>query len=947
MTPERVKRLLGGFVFFYSLVLFGTTVAPTASFWDAGEFIAIANRLQVSHPPGAPFYMLLGRVASMFVSAPYVALAVNLVSVLASALTILLTYLIIVGLVREWQGPRETRTWTHHLVAYAGGIVGALTFAATDSFWFNAVESEVYALSMFFTAIVIWLIMRWAEEYRDDLASGRALHRYDLGPVTSRYLVIIAYLFGLATGVHLLNLLAVFFVALILFFEKFDREEWTPWQRLLGLTLTGVFASLAFFAVYPGVIIWLPELAQRLDSGTLTIGLIVAAIAAGLWYTQTRRLQIANVILMAITVVVIGYSTYALIFVRSAADPPIDENDPEDLTAIVSYLKREQYGDAPPLFDRMHSPIPQHQREYAQYGSEWEFFWEWQVKHMYIRYFMWNFVGRQSDVQDAGWTAGFDNTNAELHAMKTPSERASRNVYYGLPLLLGLIGFFYHVKRDWRRAFSVGILFVVTGIGIILYLNQTPPQPRERDYSYVASFFAFSLWIGIGAAGLVEFVTDLLRRAANPILPKLAGTGTTILLVAAVPVLMAVENYDDHDRSGRYVAPDYAYNLLNSLEHNAILFTNGDNDTFPLWYLQEVEGVRQDVRVACLSLMNTSWYLNQLKNQWSRDSEPVPMTLTDAQIAQIGVAPWQAQEVVLPVEWPQGASVTDIGVTAADSSRIENPMRWTVQGRPYSSDTNMLYVADQAVLSIIVQNAREGWRRPVYFANTTSRDSQMELQPYFQLEGLAYRIVPVRHNDVLLGRVVPEITVERLNRFRLRNLDDPKVYFDENKRRMMDNYRLTYAHAAQKILEMGDKTTAEALIDTLTRSIPFATIPSDPYTGLLVAQVLEQLGRRDDVNEVLKALEPRVLEEMDLAIQSRAQQRAARTGDYIGYIIYTYMGSGDFEAASSLYNRLADVTGDESYRQSPESLRQQFERESGLIQEGLLDTMDTDYDILP
>jgi hypothetical protein len=549
---------------------------------------------------------------------------------------------------------------------------------------------------------------------------------------------------------------------------------------------------------------------------------------------------------------------------------------------------------------------------------------------MYVRYFLWNFVGRQSDIQDATWTAGFDDFDDEIHSMKTRSERASRNVYFGLPLLLGLIGLFYHLRRDWRRAFSVAVLFLVTGIGIIIYLNQTPPQPRERDYSYVASFFAFSLWIGIGAAGMVELVLDFFREKENELIARIAGYATATVLFAAVPLLMVTQNYDDHTRTGRYVAPDYAYNLLNSLEENAVVFTNGDNDTFPLWYLQEVEGVRQDVRVACLSLMNTSWYLKQLKNQWSRDSAPVPMTFTDQQLEQLNVAPWQPQEVTLPVDRRAASSSSEIGIVPADEHLLESPMRWTMQGRPYSAETGMLYIADQAVLSILSQNAREGWKRPIYFANTTGRESQLDLQPYFQLEGLAYRIVPIKHDQTLLGRVVPDITPDRLKGFRLRNLDDKRAYFDENIRRMMDNYRLTFAHTAQQLIDAGDLETSEALLDTLITRIPFDNVPSDAYTALLVAQTLEDLGRRDEVIPIIKSLEPRVLDQMRVSLNAGSQQGVSRASDYIGYIVYAYMSAGEYEAASNLYDHLADITGDDGYRQSPDTLRDRFLRDQSL-----------------
>ncbi|MEM1271181.1 MAG: DUF2723 domain-containing protein, partial [Bacteroidota bacterium] len=505
MQHRVIDRLFGLFVFLYAFGLYVLTVAPTASFWDCGEFIAIANRLQVSHPPGAPFYMLLGRFFSMFVPTAYVSLAVNMMSVVASALTVLFAHYIIVHLIEEFRGDPEEMTFTERLMTLLGGAIGALTFAATDSFWFNAVEAEVYALSMFFTAAVVWLIMRWAILIRREIAeSDQPGRRVAFGATTSRYLVVIAYLFGLALGIHLLNLLALFFVALIVFFQVFDKPEWTGTQRFGYLAVTGVVSSLIFFAIYPGVVIYLPDLARATGSGTLTIGLIVGVVLFAIYYTHKNRMAAANVLSIGFMVVLIGYSTYALIIIRSQANPPIDENDPENLEAVVSYLKREQYGSAP-ITPRMYSPDPNHQRVYATYNSEFDFFLEYQMGEMYWRYFFWNFVGRASDVQGADWTwkPGFMREQPEFRSL-TPSEEASRNGYFALPFLLGIIGLVYHIRNDWRRAFSVGILFFVTGAAIILYLNQTPLQPRERDYSFVASFFAYSLWIGLGAYALME-----------------------------------------------------------------------------------------------------------------------------------------------------------------------------------------------------------------------------------------------------------------------------------------------------------------------------------------------------------------------------------------------------------------------------------------------------------
>ncbi|MEX0748194.1 MAG: DUF2723 domain-containing protein, partial [Rhodothermales bacterium] len=780
-------RIVAGAVFLIALVLYLLTVSPTASFWDAGEFIAIANKLEVSHPPGAPFYMLVGRLFSMFVPSEYVALSINLISVFASAFTILLTHLIIVQLVREWQDPSGQRTVVDNITALAGGVVGALTFAATDSFWFNAVEAEVYAFSMFFTAIVVWLIMRWRDHARAEearLAGGQ----HPFGLRANRYLVLIAYLFGLAIGVHLLNLLAVFFIALIFFFTEIEKPDWSTWTRWRGIIVTGLVSTAVFLVIYPGIVQYLPTIAGESGAPVLLLLVVLGAVIFGLYYTHTRSMPAANLVMLSLTVVLIGYSTYALIFIRSAADPPIDENDPETTEAIVSYLRREQYGQTPllkgptfdngmgtinfddeTLFPRRYSPEGGHIRVYRQYDSDWEYFWKYQVGHMYVRYFLWQFVGRSSDEQDAPPATGLkfidDRAGANDYYYQSPSEREARNEYFALPLLLGLLGAGFHFSRDWRRALAVLTLFFVTGIGIIIYLNQTPIQPRERDYSYVASFFAFSLWIGIGASGILQLLVDAVREKFSPSAQRTLVLASAGALFLVVPFWMVLENYFDHDRSGNYVAPDYAYNMLMSLADEAIIFTNGDNDTFPLWYAQEIENVRTDVRVVNLSLLNTPWYVRQLKNQASRDSEPLPISMSDDQIDNLSVVRWEARDVELPVDRRSILGESEMFIPHDDTSEIMSPMRWRLQGRPYSQDFNILYAADQSALDILATNAQQGWERPVYFAVTVSPDGQLDLQNFFQLEGQAFRVVPIQHDEPL-GRVVPSITPERLMTFR-------------------------------------------------------------------------------------------------------------------------------------------------------------------------------------
>lgn len=954
MNGKQIDRLVAAGVFLYALVLYLLTMAETAPFWDAGEFIASVQGLMVMHPPGAPFYILLGRfftfLAPLFggLSPEPVAFAVNLVSVLASAFTVLLTHLVIVRLARIWKGRPETWTGADRLAVNAGGAVGALAFAVTDSFWFNAVEAEVYALSMLFTALVVWLILRWREETLEEEAAIRARGEHPFGLKADRYLLLIAYLFGLAIGVHLLNLLALFFIALIVFFTKVDREAWTNRQRWVGIVGAGVGAALAFFVIYPGVVQWLPELAESLGSPTLFFVLLVAAVAGLVWWTQRAQKPVWNLVALSFAVILLGYSTYGVILVRSAADPPIDLNDPETADAFVSYLKREQYGSTPllrgatyddqtgqigrlvydaagqprvdaqgypvleeTLFPRRWSSEPSHTAVYRQYESDGDYFWGYQISHMYVRYFLWQFVGRAGDYQDAAWTSGLGG--APPDTFRSASERASRNVYFGLPLLLGLIGLALHFVRDWRRAFAVLILFLVTGVGIIVYLNQPPNQPRERDYSYVASFFAFSLWIGLGATGLIELTAEALREKAAGLRQGAVGA-LAVVLFLAVPGWMLAENYDDHDRSGQRVATDFAYNMLQSTAPNAIIFTNGDNDTYPLWYLQHVENVRPDVRVINLSLLNTPWYILQIKNQWENEAPPVPMTLSDDAIRRIEPDPdFQPQNVSLPA---RAVQLEDAG-PPDDTSAARPTMTWRLEGRPFGEDRSLLYTADLAVLDIIAANAQAGWPRPIYFASTVARDSELGLDPFFQDEGLARRVLPFRTDAGLDGRIVPEVTRRRLGGYRFHGLTDPSVYYDENSRSMADTYRRLFAGAATALAEQGRADEARALLARLEAEIAPEVIPPSFLAYYFTAEAWQALGDREKVVETLQPAE-----DLTLAAVARG---APESEQYVQFIQGTYLRVGAYDAASAFFDRLAEATGDPGLRISPEELRRETE----------------------
>jgi len=939
MNRKWIDRLTAGFVFLWALSLYVATMAPTVSFWDPGERIASAFKLQVMHPPGAPFYLLLGRFFSMLApSQETVALAVNTISVLASAGTVMLTHLIIVRLVRRWQGDRDEVDTGPYVIALVSGVIGALTYAATDSFWFNAGIAEVYALSTFFTALVVWLVLRWSEAARREEAQlkGEGSHLFRLD--ANRYLILIAALFGMAIGVHLLSLLAFFFVALIVFFTEFDREEWTTGERWGRLAIAGAVASAIFLAIYPGIVKGAPKVFDATGAPFIAVVGIVLLVGYGVYTTHRRKLPRANLALLCLAVILIGYGSYALVFVRSATEPSIDMNDPDNIERFIDYLEREQYGATPllsgvsyddesgrvprdgesTLFPRRHSPNSQHWQVYDRYNSDLTFFLDYQVGYMYMRYFLWNFAGRASDVQGATWMTGIPLLDQHVNTERirqTPSEKESRNVYFALPLLLGLFGAFYHFNRDWRRAFSVFTLFFVTGIGIIIYLNQTPMQPRERDYSYVGSFLAFSLWIGIGAGGILQMVYESIKDTMKSTAQALPLLGTALLVFLTVPGWMTLENYGDHDRSENYVARDYAHNMLTSVEDDAIIFTNGDNDTYPLWYLQEVEGVRTDVRVVNLSLLNTSWYIRQLKDHATYESEPLPISMSNDRVQNIRAQPWKPRQVKLPVQTSKLRSrLSDyMPESADDTTALESPMTWKLQGRSYGEDQQILRVADLTVYNILRTNAENGWERPVYFAVTVARSGQLNLQDYFQLEGQAYRVLPIKHNQPL-GRVIPGLTDERMRDFRFTNLADSSAYYNENARRMVDGYRLHFSHAAERLARTGYTDRGRTLLNSFTADVPFSTIPGDVQTLMFTARAYRALGETEKLAGVLKEAQPVVFNELQTASGQRAFSRALF---YAGRIRKAFTQANQPDALDAFDRRLDALLNEAPYSVPP------------------------------
>jgi len=750
MTHVQRNRVAGILLFLLVQAVYLLTMAPTLSFWDCGEFIATARTLGVPHPPGAPLFLLIGRVFSLFPFFSDIGARVNLFSTLISSATVVLTYLITVRLVIICRKD-DPDTWSpaRQVAHYGGAAVGALALAFSDSFWFNAVETEVYAASTFFTALVFWLVLRW---YQDSQGQGN-----------ERWLMAAMYMIGLSIGVHLLSILALFAVVMVYWY----RRHAVTLRSLLGMVAVAI---VAFILVYGGVIRGVPFLLRNFSWwGGLILPLVMIA---AIWYAHSKRYRGLHTAAMSLLLLVIGYTSYATIFVRAQANPPINENDPSTADAFLSYLNREQYGDLP-LWPRRWSSEPLHQYYYGKYDSDAEYFFRYQLGHMYLRYFGWQFVGR-----------AYQGTGSPVDLSQL----------WGLPFLLGVFGAVTHVRRDWKMGSVVTALFLLTGAALVIYLNQVEPQPRERDYSYVGSFFAFALWIGLGASAIAEKVAGLGTSSTRKTRLAVAALLPVMLLV---PARMLSANYYTHDRSGNYVAWDWAWNILQSCGRDAILFTNGDNDTFPLWYLQEVEGIRRDVRVVNLSLANTPWYLDQLKNSSPRGAKPVRFGLDDRELQEIGYVPMVPVEAELDAREERRRLLQRYRSTGAlPSVEVADTIRWELLPAISFRGQGFLRPQDIAVFDIIMSNFQH---RPICFAITVGRDNFIGLQRWLTLEGLVYRLQPMQapEGETLLDAT--RLCNTLCGSFRYTNLARDDVFIDETSMRLSGNYKPLFTRLALEL----------------------------------------------------------------------------------------------------------------------------------------------------
>jgi len=973
-----INNISGWAVFAVAAVTYLMTIEPTASLWDCGEFIASAFKLEVGHPPGNPVFMVMARFFTLFAGSNVskVSAMVNSMSALVSAFTILFLFWTITHLARKILLRDEDQYSIGRLIAVmAAGVVGALAYTFSDSFWFSAVEGEVYASSSFFTALVFWAILKW-----EDVADEK---------YADRWLILIAFLMGLSIGVHLLNLLTLPSIVLVYYFKKFEFS-WKGFLFSIGTSFA--LLALLMYGIMPGIVtislkldlffvnkLGLPAnsgmvfhmillivlfiFAVKLSfsstnttktaifaisalflagiwviSGSALLNILILLIVSGvIWYLAGKNMSILNTALTAIMVILIGYSSNAIIVIRSSAGTPLNENNPSNPVNLLYFLNREQYGQRPlfkgpyynapvtdykngkpkyalengkyiitgydlervydprfvTLFPRMWSDQSDHQEVYKQWGKvvgipiqttdqngekkvlrrptfieNMRFMFSYQFGYMYFRYFMWNFAGKQNDTQGTGgavngnWITGINFLDEpRVGTSDLPADLkndTSRNRYYLLPFILGMIGMFYHLNRDNRNWGIVLLLFVMTGIAIVIYLNQYPNQPRERDYAFAGSFYFFAVWIGLGVLYLFESLSRIISE-------KIAAPVTGIICFIAVPLLMGSENWDDHDRSGRYLARDVAFDYLNSCAPGAILFTNGDNDTFPLWYAQEVEGKRTDVRVCNLMLLNTDWYINQMKNR-TYESAPLPVTLPvkkyyDGVNNQVFIVEKTKDPVDIStiIDWVNSdnkgtkvqVSTSEIlDIIPSKTIRIPvDPAKVIASGtvKPEDADKIVPYIdiklkgnailkSQLIVLDILAHN---NWERPVYFV-TGYHDDALGLEEYFQLEGLAYRLVPIKSqnkNWLEYGRINTDILYENMMKKFVwggANAKDVNIDYNHVRTIIVIKARLNYARLAKALANEGKNEKALEVLDYCMNALPLEKIPYDPYMADII-----------------------------------------------------------------------------------------------------------------
>jgi tetratricopeptide (TPR) repeat protein len=890
MKAQYLRWVGAVLVFGVSFATYTLTLQSSVPFWDCGEFSAAIALQQVPHPPGASLFVMMGKLFHLL---PFgdPGWRMNWISALMSSVASLFLYLLLVLLLeRLWKV--AVQGLADALQVYGSAVVGALALTYSDTVWFNAVESEVYATSLAFVAVVLYLGFLWYVRAEQ--------------PGSERYLLLAAYLVGLSIGVHLLSILAVPGILFLVVFRQYGSDPATARLRNVSYLLRWFgIPALGFAIVYWGITQWFPALLAGdfpfrtearehviEDSPVVAIATVLFVLFLGWRLVQAYRRQRAGqaLVLSSVLGVILGFTTYAHVLIRANSHPPMNENEPTTLARLISYLGREQYGETPLWPRRYRYDDPYYSQHYSRYGAwyppqiervqrrdgstvpvprwrrvnlagELSYLWNYQISHMYLRYFFWNYVGRMSDVQDAPAAGPLARKKDALpYNYDSGYADAFPVRFYGLPLLLGILGMLYHFQRDRRTAWVMLVTFLLMGVLAAIAQNQQLPQPRERDYFYVGSFFVFCCWIGLGAYSVTEMVRRWLRQ---PVLG--AAVGTTLTLLAA-PVLMAVEGWRIHDRSGNYLPFDHSYNILQSCERDAILFTNGDNDTFPLWYLQDVAGVRRDIRVVNLSLGNTLWYIRQLKHREPHGAKRIPLSFPDEALEsedspralqpELG----EARPIAIPVRREILERFTQDTAILRDGH-----MRFTFVGMPWRQEQNrtiyLFRVQDKLILDILQQTRFE---RPVYFSITVGSDAYAGLDRFLRLEGMVYRVCPVAQNTGQQGEAIePRVmeaclmNVDNSNNyhtephygFKFRNLNNLRVYYDEVHRRLIANYRMLYLRYAAYLLEQQDSAKAVAVLDAMNSFISPRQFPLSYWLAYNVAQLYNRAGAKQRAQE--------------------------------------------------------------------------------------------------
>lgn len=937
MNYKKINNLLGWAVGLIALITYVLTLEKTTSWWDTGEFIASAYKLQIVHQPGAPLFLMIQNLFSNFAMGDNTRIAywMNIGAAVCSALTITFLFWTITALAKKAyvNFSKENTISDSNIIKIMGaGVVGALAYTFSDTFWFSAVESEVYAMSSLCTAVVFWAILKW-EVIADE-------------PGADRWLILIAYVMGLSIGVHLLNLLVIPAIALVIYFRRTNTVTGKGVAKaliigviVLAVVLWGVIQFLIKFAAFSDLF-FVNTLGLGFGSGATFFALLVAGLLIfGIWYSWKNVKPILNISLLSLAFVIFGYSSFTMILVRAKANPTLNNSDPDNVFTFLSYLNREQYGDEPllkgryfdakptdvfetgniyrkdgdkyvvakkkfdytwshsTLFPRIYSDKHEsYYREFLKLGPDEQptmadnlkFFFGYQIGQMYSRYFMWNFVGRQNDQQGQGsftegnWISGIKPIDNALiggqYALPTSEkENAGRNTYFFLPLILGILGAVWQFKMKQRDASVVALLFFFTGLAIVLYLNQTPLQPRERDYAYAGSFYAFCIWVGMG----VIWIADLLSKKINA---KNAAIGATAVALLCGPVLMASQNWNDHDRSEKFLARDMAKNYLESCAPNAILFSYGDNDTYPLWYVQEVEGFRTDVRVVNLSLLSADWYMKQMMHKVN-DADALPLNIDPEKIKdgvrdviyfsemnipgyvdvedllQIMLSDDQQYKVQLQSgDWANILPTKKMQLKVDKQAVVANkvvPKEWEdaiVDTMQWNYSSGIVSRADLSILALLANN---NWKRPIYFTTTTPEENFIGLDKYLVSEGFAMRLMPVAiaaEGDMASPITDVEGTYNNvINKYKWGNIANAK-YLDPDSYRYISMYAGSiFGETAQNLLAMGKTNEAKKLVVNAYENLPKrAYLMSEVFSYTSLVDAMYKTGETQKANEIVK-----------------------------------------------------------------------------------------------